>query len=92
MFGCPVQPYALDPYFPDLRTLPIEGSSNTTEGELFNGSFVLIEIFGASGYSFNKKVKEQGCKQAPQTLERMMEEWKVRVEAIKSLWYDYPHF
>ncbi|CAG7716529.1 unnamed protein product [Allacma fusca] len=33
-----------------------------------------------------------GCKQAPQTLERMMEEWKVRVEAIKSLWYDYPHF
>ncbi|XP_035710562.1 uncharacterized protein LOC118436488 [Folsomia candida] len=75
-FGCPLEPYQDDHFAPDLRILTEDMNKNTSLGLKYNNSYILIEIFGASGFKYDKTAKESGCLYPPQRRESLVKEWK----------------
>lgn len=74
-FGCPLEPYKDDPFIPNLRVVTAQNRFNTSLGLPYNGSFLLIELFGAKGFYFSQKFSDAGCKYVPVNVTDKLLEW-----------------
>ncbi|ODM86961.1 Cation channel sperm-associated protein subunit delta [Orchesella cincta] len=79
-WGCPIEPFRNDPFIPDLKIVNETTANDTAKGKRFEGKFILVEIFGATGYSYSQKAGDTyaNCKRIPQDLNELIKRWKYR--------------
>ncbi|CAL8118370.1 unnamed protein product [Orchesella dallaii] len=77
-WGCPIEPVATDLFIPDLRIVDETNYNDSAKAERFTGNFVLIELFGATGFNYELKVNGDICTKKPKRLKDYIQEWKER--------------
>lgn len=74
-FGCPLEPYKDEAFIPELRIVTEEKKFNSSFGERYNGSYLIIELFGSSGFSFTETYEDYGCTYLPMDLKNATVDW-----------------
>lgn len=74
-FGCPLEPYKDEKFIPELRIATLDTKYNSSKGTNYNGSFLLIELFGAQGFDFSQKYKDYGCTHVPINITNTTQDW-----------------
>lgn len=82
-FGCPLEPYKDEPFVPELRVATADTKFNSSFGERYNGSYLIIELFGSSGFSFTQTYKDYGCTYLPMNLTNATIDWVHRQRLFK---------
>lgn len=82
-FGCPLEPYKDDSWIPKLVIANAETNYNSSLGAQYNGSFLLIDLFGSTGYTFSRTFRDYGCTHIPMNLTNMTIDWVHRNRMFK---------